>query len=103
MGWGTAYKYEGYLNRITKREIDDKIEELKEDNATMWREILAYMAQTPPATTPDVEGDPIDYPEFLASKAEQYQRQMEENYRLLTHLEDCKETLQEKPENVEED
>ena len=32
MGWGTAYTYEGYLNRITKREIDDKIEEIKEDN-----------------------------------------------------------------------
>ena len=103
MGWGTAYKYDGYLNRITKREIDDKIEELKNLNNMYWREILAYMAATPPATIDDGEGEALDYPEYLATKAASYREEMEPNYMLLTHLEDCKEAMQENPESVEED
>ena len=44
MGWGTYYKYDGYLSRIGKNEIESKREECESINDMMWREILAYMA-----------------------------------------------------------
>ncbi len=48
MSWNTYYKFDGYLSRISKHEIDDKIEECTETIDRIFREILAYMAMKPP-------------------------------------------------------
>ena len=53
MSWGTYYQYNGYLSHIGKNEIDSKREECNSVNDMLWREILAYMASTPPATAKD--------------------------------------------------
>ena len=50
MAWGTYYKFEGYLSRISKSQLESKLEECQQINDMLWREILAYMAATPPAT-----------------------------------------------------
>ncbi|MBR4901825.1 MAG: hypothetical protein IKZ46_12880 [Victivallales bacterium] len=49
MSWGTYYKYHGYLIRIAKNELDEKIEECTENIERIFREILAYMAMKPPS------------------------------------------------------
>ena len=103
MSWGTCYKYEGYLLRINKNEIDDKIDECNEDIERIFREILAYMAMTPPIEAKDCEGNEYPWPEELASLVKRYQDEVEEALVLRTHLYDCKETLDEHPENVQSD
>ena len=60
MSWGTYYQYNGYLSHIGKNEIDSKREECNSVNDMLWREILAYMAATPPAYAKDDEGN--EYP-----------------------------------------
>ena len=37
MGWGTYYKYDGYLSRIGKNEIGSKREECESINEMLWR------------------------------------------------------------------
>ena len=103
MSWGTIYKYEGYLLRITQNEIDDKIDECNENVERIFREILAYMAMTPPINAKD--GEDYEYPwaEHLAMLIKRYQDELEEAITLRTHLYDCKETLDEHPENVQSD
>lgn len=100
MGWGTRYKYNGYLSRIHKDSIDDKLEECKQINDLLWREVLAYMASTPPTMTKDIEGTEHPYQEFLAAKVKELRDNMEENYRLIASLEDCVEAMIEDPESV---
>ena len=56
MSWGTYYKYDGYLSRISRSQIDEEIEEHEADNRRIYAEMLAYMAQTPPAYAKDCEG-----------------------------------------------
>jgi len=103
MGWGTSYKYDGYLNRILKREVEEKIEETKENIQERWEEILAFMAAQPPADTEDEEGGKIDYPEYITCRWRNFKQEMEEDYYLLNHLRDCKEAMEESPDTVEED
>ena len=68
MGWGTFYKFDGYLSRIGKDEIESKREECKSINDMMRREILAYMAMTPPAFAKDDDGHEYPWAEFVAMK-----------------------------------
>ena len=102
MSWGTYYKHEGYLSRIGKREIESKREECQRINDMLWREILAYMASTPPETTKDGEGEEYPWPEFIAMKVQEFREEIEENACLMARLDDCAEALEENPENVTE-
>ena len=103
MGWGTYYKHDGYLSRIGKNEIEYKREECQNINDMLWREILAYMASTPPATAKTEEGTEYPWPEFIAMKIREFREEIEENARLMARLDDCAETMQEHPENVTEE
>lgn len=102
MSWGTYYKYNGYLSHIGKHELDLKIEECNETVARVFREILAYMAMTPPLYAKDCEGEEYPWAEHVANLARQYQEELEEAIVLRTSLCDCKETLLEHPEEVTE-
>lgn len=101
MGWGTSYKYDGYLSRITTGEVDNKLEETNNIIDIMWREILAYMASTPPRDASDGESE-YPYPEFIASKCAEFRRELEDYYDLKAHLEDCIETRKENPDDVKD-
>ena len=103
MGWGTYYKHDGYLSRIAKNEIEYKREECRNINDMLWREILAYMASTPPATAKNEEGTEYPWPEFIAMKIREFREEIEENVRLMARLDDCAETMNEHPENVTEE
>lgn len=100
MGWGTRYKYNGYLSRIHKDSVDSKLEECRQVNDLLWREVLAYMASTPSTMAKDIEGSEYPYQEFLAVKVQELRDSMEENYRLIASLEDCVEAMIENPEEV---
>ena len=102
MSWGTYYKHEGYLSRIGKNEIERKREECQRINDMIWREILAYMASTPPATAKDVEGHEYPWQEFIAMKVRELREEIEENARLMARLDDCTEAMEDNPENVTE-
>lgn len=102
MSWGTYYKYDGYLSRISKRELESKLDELHTINNDMWSELLAYMAATPPVTMENEEGDKYPYQEFITGKWKEFKNEIEENERLISKIEDCLETLQEHPEQVTE-
>ena len=102
MSWGTYYKYDGYLSRISKRELESKLDELRTINNDMWGEILAYMAATPPVTMENEEGYKYPYQEFITGKWKEFKNEIEENERLISKIEDCLETLQEHPEQVKE-
>ena len=103
MSWGTIYKYEGYLLRITQGEINDKIDECNETVERVFREILAYMAMTPPINAKDEEDYEYPWAEHLVVLIKRYHDELEEAIALRTHLYDCKETLDEHPENVQSD
>ena len=102
MSWGTNYKHEGYLSHIGKHEIESRREECRSINDMMWREILAYMASTPPATMKDDEGNEYPWQEFIAMKVREFRDEIEENARLMARLDDCEETMEEHPEDVTE-
>ena len=102
MSWGTYYKHEGYLSHIGKNEIESKLEECQRINDMLWREILAYMAATPPATAKDCEGEEYPYPKYLAMKIRELREEIEENATLMARINDCLEAMRENPENVTE-
>jgi len=102
MSWGTYYKHEGYLSHIGKNEIERKREECQNINDMLWREILAYMASTPPAMTKDDEGNEYPWPEFIAMKIRELREEIEDNARMMARLDDCEEALEDNPENVTE-
>ena len=102
MSWGTSYKYDGYLSHISKCELESKHEECQSINDMIWREILAYMASTPPATKKDDEGHEYPWPEFVAMKVREFREEIEDNARLSARIEDCMEALEENPDNVAE-
>ena len=102
MSWGTYYKHDGYLSRIGKNEIPGKREECQNINDMLWREILAYMASTPPATAKDEEGSEYPWQEFIAMKVRQMREEIEDNDRLMARLDDCAEAMEDNPENVTE-
>ncbi len=68
MSWGTYYQYNGYLSHIGKNEIYNKREECESVNDMLWREILAYMASTPPVYAKDDQGNEYPWAEFIAMK-----------------------------------
>ena len=102
MAWGTYYKFEGYLSRISKSQLESKLEECQQINDMLWREILAYMAATPPATAKDCEGEEYPYPEYLAMKIRELREEIEENATLMARINDCLEAMRENPANVTE-
>ena len=102
MSWGTYYKHEGYLSRIGKHEVESKREECQRINAMLWREILAYMASTPPAMAKDDEGNEYPWPEFIAMKVREFREEIEENAMLMARIDDCFEAMTDNPENVTE-
>ena len=102
MSWGTYYKYDGYLSRIGKNELDLKIEECNETVARVFREILAYMAMTPPVYAKDCGGEEYPWAEHIANQVRQYQEELEEAIALRARIYDCQETLAEHPEEVTE-
>ena len=102
MAWGTYYKFEGYFSRISKSQLESKLEECQRINDMLWREILAYMAATPPATAKDCEGEEYPYPEYLAMKIRELREEIEENATLMARINDCLEAMRENPENVTE-
>ena len=102
MGWGTYYKYDGYLSRIGKNEIESKREECESINEMLWREILAYMAMTPSAYAKDDEGHEYPWPEFIAMKLREFREEIEENARLVARLDDCEEAMRDNPDSVTE-
>ena len=102
MAWGTYYKFDGYLSRISKSQLENKLEECQRINDMLWREILAYMAATPPATAKDCEGEEYPYPEYLAMKIRELREEIEENATLMARINDCLEAMRENSENVTE-
>ena len=102
MSWGTYYNYDGYLSRIGKNELDQKIEECNETVARVFREIIAYMAMTPPTYAKDGDGEEYPWAEYVANQAHQFQEELEEAIALRARLYDCQETLHEYPEKVTE-
>jgi hypothetical protein len=57
---------------------------------------------TPPVYAKSEEG--IEYPwaEYLDTKLREFREEIEDNARLMARIDDCKETLEENPENVTE-
>lgn len=102
MSWGVYYTYDGYLSHLSKNELENELENLKRVNELMWREILAYMAATPPAVSKDPEGEEYPTPEFFATKIKDYRDTIEENMTMITHIEDCLEAIKENPDKVTE-
>ena len=103
MGWGLDYIYKGYINRITEQSIDDVREECKARIELYWREILAYMAATPPAYDEDDEGGKIPMPETLAVKVAELRGSLEEDMYTLMQIDQYYESLEQKEEENGQD
>lgn len=95
MGWGTSYTYHGYISRVNESELDDKIEEAKRINDMLWRELLGYMAMTPPTYAESEDGTRYPWPEFLSMKIQSLREEIEDNDRMIARIEDCIEALEE--------
>lgn len=102
MGFGTFFKYDGYIDDIGIDDLEAKLIELQDDNDNMWNEILQYIAATPPITIPDDEGNPMSFIEYMSCHIKYLRNNIEENDRMITQINDCLETKREHPENVKE-
>lgn len=102
MGYYVFYKYNGCLDDMHIDELEDKLEELRDDNDTMWNEILQYISATPPVTIPDCEGNPMSFIEYMSCHIKYLRNQIEENDKMINWISDCLETKHEHPENVKE-
>ena len=100
MGWGTMYKHTGYLSHVYKHEIDGKYDDCQRINDMIWREILAYMSQTPPAMMTAGEGEEYPWPEFIAMKVNEYRHDLEENIKLMAQIDECRDVMAEHPDDV---
>lgn len=100
MSWGTSYTYEGYLLRIGKKELEDKKEECQRINDMLWREILAYMASTPPSMTKSDDGHEYPWPEFISMRVQHLREEIEENTMLIARIDDCQEAMRDNPGSV---
>ena len=103
MGHYVFYDYKGCLDDIHIDELEDKLAELKDDNDTIWNEILQYIASTPPITIPDDEGNPMSFIEYMSCHIKYLRNQIEENDKMINWISDCLETMREHPENVKEE
>lgn len=102
MSWGTSYKFDGYLSHISKNQLESKREESQSINDMLWREILAYMASTPPAYAKSDEGTEYPWQQFIAMEIQRLREEIEENNRLIARIDDCLEAMHDNPENVTE-
>lgn len=102
MSWGTYYTYDGYLIRLGKNELESKYDDLKDDNDTLWNEILQRIAMTPPISIKDCEDNDMDYVEWMSNHIKYLRTQMEENCFLMARISDCLETMREHPDKVTE-
>lgn len=102
MSWGTYYTYDGYILRVGKNELKEKYEDLKDDNDTLWNEILQRIAMTPPQSIKDCEDNDMDYVDYMSNHIKYLRQQIEENNFLMARIDDCLETLQEHPDKVSE-
>lgn len=102
MGWGTNYKYTGYLPDIGKDQVYSEKEDCERVIDMLWREILGYMNQTPPTMAKDGEGGEYPWPEFLAMQVQRYREDLAENYKMLDRFNTCLEVMEEHPEDVTE-
>lgn len=103
MSWGTIYKHEGYLIRIRKDEVENRINKCNQNIENTWQKILAYMAATPPAYAKTEDGVEYPYPEYLTELLEDLKDYLEGEVALRQRLEDCNEAMKEDPDNVTED
>lgn len=102
MSWGTYYKHTGYLPRVAKDSVDYLVDECNSRIDMYFRDILAYMASTPPAFGEDIEGEKIPWPEVISTKVKELREALEEDISLRTRLEECLEVMREFPEDVTE-
>ena len=89
MGWGTTIKPEIYLNRITKDEVDTKLEDVKEDLELCKMRLLCMIAK---GASNKVDGDLTIVPEdYLPQEFREMWNDLAENIRLQYRLELAKE------------
>ena len=88
MGWGTEFKTEIYLNRMTfenKGILEDEIEELEQTIERYKRELLMYCSANVRELIPkDWDEEPIT---FIYNKVNELLSQLEEDTLLLYKLE----------------
>lgn len=102
MSWGVSYKYDGYIYRTHKNQVESRITECKAEIDRLWSEILAYMSATPPDEYSD--GDFKEpSPVYIARRLAEYREELEEQMYMLVRLEQCHSVMQDNPENVEDD
>ena len=66
----------------------------------LWREILAYMASTPPSMTKSDDGHEYPWPEFISMRVQHLREEIEENTMLIARIDDCQEAMRDNPESV---
>lgn len=102
MGWGISFKEDVYISKKhfnSVFELDDEIEELKEDLVQREKEILMYVSGRPSDFIPsDWEEDGVI---FLKNRVEEAFELYREDYSLLLKLLSFKQYLEENPqENI---
>ena len=98
--WGTAYTHEGYIARVHPSRLKDRLDELLDENDSIWDQILVLMASTPKQ---DASGDDLEWPVSLTSAYREYRQQLEDNYRIITDIRNCLDVMAEHPDRVKED
>lgn len=102
MSWGTSYKYEGYLSRVGANELEEVLEEHKEDADSLWKTLIAYASATPADSNKDEDYKNVPYPEFIVERFRVLRNEMEEHYYMINHISDCLDKYRSKPEDIQE-
>lgn len=75
MGWGISFT--GYASKVTKKEVDDRIEELKASIVYMKQQLIALAVMTP-ITKKSNEGFEIMPHEWIPQEVEELVDELEE-------------------------
>lgn len=67
-----------------------------------WAELLALAAATPPVEATSEVGTKYPYSRFLVDYISQMRREMEDAYRMQSHIEDCQQVRDEHPDWIED-
>lgn len=104
MSYGISYTYDGYLSHMSKDRLDDEYDDQQKEIDLVFREILAYMAATPPPFVKydEEESGEYPYPEFLAMKVKEYRERLEEAIAMQVRISECQEAMREHPDQVVE-
>jgi hypothetical protein len=101
MSYGVYYKYDGFINHMSKDRLKDARAKAQKECDDIWNELTAMCIATPPATVTE-DGVEYLYSAYLPKYIRDLRDRLAENKLLIHHIDDCLDAMFEDENNVTE-